>query len=328
LYEPSVTTSSGEDLASLGEFGLIASICALLPQGSDVLVGPGDDAAVVKVSDAYVVATTDMAVENVHFRRDWSTASQIGQKIAAANLADILSMGARPTALLIALGAPPDLATNWVLELAVGIRDEAAKVGASVVGGDTVRSEKIVISVTALGSLDGRKPILRSGAQLGDLVVLAGTSGLSAAGLALLKSEDAESHEDLRLAHRSPKVEYELALALALAGVHSMCDVSDGLLADLGHIAGASEVKCRIDPSKLNLAHLLDAGGSLGVDPLFWALTGGEDHAFVATIAPDSALPEGVHIIGEVIAGSGVEVVGLDVSRWQTGHEHFRTSVR
>jgi thiamine-monophosphate kinase len=328
LYEPSVTTPPEEDLSSLGEFGLIARICALFPQGPDVLVGPGDDAAVVKVSDGYVVATTDMAVENVHFRRDWSTASQIGQKVAAANLADVLSMGARPTALLIALGAPPELTTNWALELAVGIRDEAAKVGASVVGGDTVRSEKVVISVTALGSLDGRKSILRSGAQLGDLVVLVGTTGLSAAGLALLNSDDSQSHEDLRKAHRTPKVEYELALALSLAGAHAMCDVSDGLLADLGHIADASEVKCRIDPSKLNLAHLLDAGAGLGVDPLIWALTGGEDHAFVATIAPDSSLPEGVHIIGEVIAGSGVEVVGIDVSRWQSGHDHFRASDR
>jgi thiamine-monophosphate kinase len=319
-----VTTPSAGDLASLGEFGLIAEIRNLLPQSSDVLIGPGDDAAIVKALDGYVVATTDMAVEGVHFRRDWSTAKQVGQKVAAANLADIVSMGARPTALLVALGAPADLPVEWALDLAIGLRDEAAKVGASVVGGDVVRSEKIVVSVTALGSLDGRSAVLRSGAQIGDLVVLVGTTGLSAAGLALLSSSDVDSHEELRQAHRIPQVEYELAQELAIKGAHAMCDVSDGLLADLGHIAESSKVKCRIDPSTLSLSHLLDAGARLGIDPLVWALTGGEDHAFVATIAPDDTLPDGVHVIGDVVAGVGVEVIGVDVSPWLAGHDHFK----
>jgi thiamine-monophosphate kinase len=328
LYGASVTTPSAENLGSLGEFGLIDKIRALLPQGPDVVLGPGDDAAIVKALDGYVVATTDMAIEGIHFRRDWSTARQIGQKIAAANLADLVCKGARPTALLVAFGAPPDLPTSWALELTVGLRDEAARVGASIVGGDTARSEKIVISVAALGSLDGRSAVLRSGAQVGDLVVLVGTTGLSAAGLALLNSADAESHEDLRRAHRTPHVEYEAGLALAMSGAHSMCDVSDGLLADLGHIAESSGVKARIDPSKLNLSHLLDAGTRLGIDPLVWSLTGGEDHAFVATISPSATLPDGVRVIGEVVAGAGVEVIGIDVSHLVAGHDHFRSTDR
>ncbi len=329
-----VTIPGDEDLGSLGEFGLIAQIRELLPQGEDVLIGPGDDAAIVKVFDGYVVATTDMAVEGIHFRRDWSSAKQVGQKIAAANLADLVSMGARPTALLVALGAPPELPAAWALELAVGLRDEAATLGASVVGGDTVKSEKIVISVTALGSLDGRAPVLRSGAQLGDLVVLVGVTGLSAAGLALLNSPEIGTYEELRDAHRTPSVEYQTALALALRGAHAMCDVSDGLLADLGHIADASGVKCRIDPSKLDVSQIVGAATALDVDPLRWALTGGEDHAFVATIAADdateliAALPSGVRIIGEVVQGAGVEVVDLDVFSWLAGHDHFRGTDR
>lgn len=319
-----MTIPESGNLESLGEFGLIDRISELLPQGEDVLVGPGDDAAIVKAVDGYVVATTDMAVEGVHFRRDWSSARDVGQKIAAANLADIVSMGARPTALLVALGAPPELAVSWALELALGLRDEAAKVGASIVGGDTVRSEKIVISVTALGSLDGRSAVLRSGAQVGDLVVLVGVTGLSAAGLALLNSPVVDGYEELRAAHRTPRVEYEVALALAKSGAHAMCDVSDGLLADLGHIAEASGVKCRVNPNSLDLSKLSDAAVTFGVDPLRWALTGGEDHAFVATVARDADLPVGVRVIGDVATGDGVEVIGLDVSDWIAGHDHFR----
>ena len=329
-----VTIPGEEDLGSLGEFGLIARIRELLPQGEEVLIGPGDDAAIVKAADGFVVASTDMAVEGIHFRRDWSSAKQVGQKIAAANLADIVSMGARPTALLVALGAPAELSASWALEFAVGLRDEAATLGASVVGGDTVKSENIVVSVTALGSLDGRAPVLRSGAQIGDLVVLIGVTGLSAAGLALLNSTEIIGYEELRNAHRAPRVEYEAAQALALRGAHAMCDVSDGLLADLGHIADSSGVKCRIDPSKLDISQLVGAATALNVDPLRWALTGGEDHAFVATIAaPDSTdwinpLPAGVRIIGEVLQGAGVEVVDLDVLSWLAGHDHFRSTDR
>lgn len=323
-----MTIPEDGDLGSLGEFGLIARIRTLLPQGEDVLLGPGDDAAIVRTPDGYVVATTDMAVEEIHFRRDWSSAKEVGQKIAAANLADVVSMGARPTALLVALGGPPELSASWVLELAVGLRDEAARVGASVVGGDTVRSEKIVISVTALGSLDGRSAVLRSGAQIGDLVVLVGVTGLSAAGLALFNSSETGTHEELRTAHRTPNVEYEIALALAISGAHAMCDVSDGLLADLGHICEASRVKCRIDPSKLDVSQFLMVAATLGIDPLLWALTGGEDHAFVATISPSVPLPTGVRVIGEVVAGTGVEVIDLDVRTWLAGHDHFRSSDR
>ncbi|OIQ81499.1 thiamine-monophosphate kinase [mine drainage metagenome] len=328
-------TIPGEgQINSVGEFGLIAEITALLPQGENVLIGPGDDAAVVTAPDGYVVATTDMAVEGIHFRRDWSSAAQIGQKISAANLADVVSMGARPTAMLVAFAAPRSLPVQWAMDVTIGIRDEAAKMGASIVGGDLASNEKIVISITALGSLDGRQPVLRSGAKVGDRVVLVGTTGLSAAGLALLNpsevidSIDADNFEELRAAHRTPKVEYELALAFAKCGAHSMCDVSDGLLADLGHVAQSSGVRCRIDPRKLDVSKLTDAALKLGVDPLMWALTGGEDHAFVGTIAADVELPDGLRVIGDVVAGSGVEVSGLDVSKWQAGHDHFQSTGR
>ena len=275
----------------VGEFGLIARVIDRLAQSPSVLLGPGDDAAVVAAPDGRVVASTDVLVEGVHFRREWSSGYDVGRKAAAANLADIAAMGARGTALLVGLAAPADLPVAWSLELADGLRDEAALVGASVVGGDVVRSDTLVVSVTALGDLDGREPVTRSGAQAGDLVVLAGELGQSAAGLDLLAAGTREGA--LVDAHRRPTPPYEMGPVLALAGATAMCDVSDGLVADLGHIARASGV--RID---------LDAA-----DERF--LTGGEDHALVATMPPDAPLPAGVRVIGRVTAGDpGVTVAG------------------
>src|SRR5919107_2398420 len=143
----------GESLGEVGEFGLIARVTAHLASGPGTLTGPGDDAAVVAAPDGRVVATTDVLVEGVHFRLDLSSAYDVGRKAAAANLADVAAMGGTATALLVGLAAPRDVPVSWVEELADGLRDEAAVVGAVVVGGDTVSSDQVVVSVTALGDL-------------------------------------------------------------------------------------------------------------------------------------------------------------------------------
>ncbi len=287
-----------------GEFGLIAALTARLPQSDAVLLGPGDDAAVLAFPQGRVVATTDVLVEGVHFRRDWSTAYDVGRKAAAASLADVAAMGGTATALLVGLAAPGDLPLAWALELADGLRDEAALVGASVVGGDTVSCDLVVVSVTALGTVDRWVP--RSGAQPGDQVVLAGRTGLSAAGLSLL--QQGISTGPLVEAHRRPTPPYALGPVLAAAGASAMCDVSDGLVADLGHIAVASNVAI-----ELHSAALRDPDVTLE-----HVLTGGEDHALVATLTGE--VPEGCRVIGTVRAGSGVTVDGLVVSG---GWDHF-----
>jgi thiamine-monophosphate kinase len=285
----------------VGEFGLIARVIDRLAGSPAVLLGPGDDAAVVATPDGRVVATTDVLVDGVHFRRDWSSAYDVGRKAAAANLADVAAMGARGTALLVGLAAPGDLSLQWSLELTDGLRDEAAVVGAAVVGGDVVRSDTLVISVTALGDLEGRPPVTRSGARPGDVVVLAGELGRSAAGLELL-SAGMDSGE-LVDAHRRPTPPYDMGPRLALAGATSMCDVSDGLVADLGHVARASGVRIDLDPA----------------DELF--LTGGEDHALVATLPPDVAVPPGCRVIGRVLEGEAV--VTVDGEPAGGGWDHF-----
>jgi thiamine-monophosphate kinase len=309
-------------VADLGEFGLIARVAAQLPQGPRTLLGPGDDAAVVATPDRRVVVSTDLLVEGRHFRRDWSGGYDIGRKAAAANLADIAAMGAVPTSLLVGLACPPDLPVEWADDLTRGLRDECDVVGASVVGGDVSRSDAIVLGVTALGDLEGRPPCTRSGAGAGDVVAVAGRLGWSAAGHAVL-SRGFRSPRVLVDAHRRPDPPYEAGPVAARLGATAMCDVSDGLLADLGHIAAASGVAIDVHAAAVAVGKSMsDAAQALGLDPLAWVLTGGEDHALVATFPAAVALPGEWTAIGSVRAGSGVTVDGA-VFAGAPGHDHF-----
>jgi len=294
----------------LGEFGLIDRIAARLGTSAAVLLGPGDDAAVVTAPDGRVVATTDVLVEGVHFRRDWSSAYDVGVKAAAASLADVAAMGGTATALLVGLAAPGDLPVEWALQLADGLRDESARVGAVVVGGDTVSSEAVVVSVTALGDLGGRVPVTRAGAQPGDVVVLSGQLGRSAAGLRALQQGEREG--PLVDAHRRPSPPYSDGPRLADAGATAMCDVSDGLLQDLGHLAAAGAVRIVVDSA------LLPRQDGVTLDD---ALTGGEDHALAACLPAGAAVPDGLTLIGRVEAGSGIAVLGHETT--SGGWEHF-----
>ncbi|MDX6275131.1 MAG: thiamine-monophosphate kinase [Frankiales bacterium] len=301
-------------VSDAGEFGLIARVTSRLPQGAQVIVGPGDDAAVVAAPDHRVVISTDLLVEGRHFRRDWSSATDIGHKAAAQSLADIAAMGATATAIVVGLAAPDDLPLEWADELTDGLRAECDRTGASVVGGDVVAAPLVLISVTALGDLTGQAPVLRSGAQPGDVVVCTGGLGASTAGLRALQSGDA-GNPHVR-AHLRPRPPYSLGPALARAGATSMVDTSDGLLADLGHVATASGVGIELE---LALVRTAAADGVEDAD----ALTGGEDHALVATLPALASVPRGCSVIGRVVVGSGVRVDGAEWSG-AAGWEHYR----
>ncbi|MCP2339750.1 thiamine-phosphate kinase [Actinomadura rupiterrae] len=317
-----------ESIGDLGEFGLIRKATGrdLTP---DVLLGPGDDAAVVAAPDGRVVATTDVLVEGRHFRLDWSSAYDIGRKAAAQNLADVVAMGARPTALLVGFGAPSGTSAEWALRLNDGIADEAALAGTSIAGGDTVGSPTVTIAVTALGDLGGAPPITRSGARPGDLVAVRGRLGWAASGLYLLEN-GLDGPDDFLDAHRRPQPPYAAGEEARSHGVTAMLDVSDGLLQDLGHIADLSGVAIDISASAVPLPPSLEAT-SQGEpapdavpmpDPLHLALTGGEDHAFAATFPAGTALPATWTVIGRVGEGFGVTVDGRvpGVRGW----DHFR----
>jgi thiamine-monophosphate kinase len=326
----------------VGEFGVIDRVVAAAGSAAAAEVGPGDDAAVVRAPDGRVVATTDVLVEGRHFRRDWSSPEDIGHKAAAANLADVAAMGARATALLVGVACPPDTPTTWLEGVAAGLAAECAPLGAAVVGGDTVASppgsEAVVLSVTALGDLGGRAPVLRSGARPGDVVALAGRLGWAACGLAVLR-RGFTSPSAAVAAHRRPLPPYAAGPQAAGAGATAMCDVSDGLLADAGHIATASAADLDLDRTALVRACLEPAGplqqvaAALGGDPLAWVLTGGEDHALLATFPAGADLPDGWTVIGSVraarhdpqvfVSGVPAAVAAHAVGAERTGHVHF-----
>ncbi|MUL42198.1 thiamine-phosphate kinase [Streptomonospora sp. PA3] len=345
-------------IGELGEFGLIERVTARFPGTGDVILGPGDDAAIVNAPDRRVVATTDLLVETRHFRREWSSAEDVGHKAAAQNLADIAAMGARPTALLVGLAAPPELPVEWADGLAEGVRAECALAGAAVVGGDTVAADAITVAITALGDLAGRPALRRDGALPGDVIAVAGNLGLSSAGFALLEAgvrgaEDAPRARAARSEpadreggapqepgwlpcvheHRRPRPPYAEGPEAVRLGARAMLDVSDGLVQDLGHIARASKAAIDVDstalvpdPALREAVALLEELGRAGRGAVERMLFGGEDHALAAAFPPGAALPPQWRPIGTVAAaGAAGPRVTVDGAPAQPrGWDHFR----
>jgi thiamine-monophosphate kinase len=309
----------------VGEFGLVDRLTARFAASTAVapVLGPGDDAAVLAVPDGRVVATTDLLVDGRHFRRDWSTAEDVGHKAAAQNLADLAAMGAVPTGLLLGLAVPPDTPVAWLEGLADGMRAECDPLGARVLGGDVVRADVLVLAVTALGDLRGRAPVTRAGAKPGDMVAYTGRLGWAAAGLAVL-GRGFRSPVSVVAAHRRPEPPYEQGPRAAELGATAMVDVSDGLVADLQHVAVASGVGIELDTSRLEVpAKLRDVGKALGVEPMDWMLAGGDDHALAATFPGGSPPPAPWTVIGRVARGRGVVVDGSAYDA-PAGWDHFR----
>lgn len=315
---------AGRTIAELGEDAVLARILPRLRAGASALLGAGDDAAVVAAADGRFVVTTDLMVHGPDFRLAWSTPFELGWKAAATNLTDVAAMGARPTALTVAIAAPPSLAVEVLEGIADGLREGLAELapGAGVVGGDLSASAVLTIAVTAFGDLEGRPPVLRSGARIGDAVAHAGARGDAARGLALLFDEgrDASGEPDAGLAEllraRHPRlVAAQLAprppvgagVVAAIAGATAMLDVSDGLARDARRIAAASGVGLDFDSASL--------GGDVRV-----ALAGGEDHGLLATFPSDAAVPAPFEVIGRVVDrpgrllldGEPIEALGWD----------------
>ncbi|MDP3890529.1 thiamine-phosphate kinase [Nocardioides sp.] len=318
-FAPDATVSDA------GEFGLIRAFEEIFDQGEHVLVGPGDDAAVLRVRTGHVVVSTDLMVENRHFRRDWASATDVGHRAAAQNLSDINAMGGRAHSMTIGLAAPEDLPVAWALDFARGFAAEAALVGASVVGGDLTRSDEIVIAVTVLGTCT-TAPVVRSGAAPGEVLALVGRQGWAAGGLAVL-GRGFRSPRVLVEAYRRPEPPYDAGAAAAEAGATSMIDVSDGLLADAGHLAAGSGVSIDVVTQGFTIAEPLEAvGAALGSDPLSFILSGGDDHALLATFPDTGSVPPGWMVVGSVgEVGAEGPVVTVDGAAYDgpTGWTHF-----
>ena len=316
---------AGRTLGETGEFTLLRELLHDLPTSPAVSVGPGDDGAVFLVSGSAVVSA-DLLVEGVHFRRDWSEPADIGRKAIAVNASDLEAMGARPVSVVLGFSAPGDLPVQWVRDFLGGLVGEAGRAGLTLVGGDTTRSRDITIAITVIGETDGRPPVLRSGARPGQVVAFAGRLGWAGAGLTTLQ-RGFRSPRAAVAAQRTPEVPYGQGRIAAEAGASAMIDVSDGLRADLGHIAAASGVVIDIDSSLVPVDEPLRVvGQATGTDPLTFALTGGEDQALAATF-DEGSVPEGWTVIGRVLdlSGRGEPIVLVDgeAPEGSGGWEHF-----
>lgn len=287
-------------------------VIALLAQvfasnNSNLEVGIGDDAAVIRTSERTVI-TTDMAVEGVHFRLEWSSAFEIGRKITAANLADVFSMGAKPTFLVVAVSLTGNEDLDWIENLAKGIAFEANLVGAAVVGGDLTKGAGVTIAITALGEVI--EPILRSGAQVGDQIYISNLPGWSSAGLAILEKGlpiESEIAKRAVAAFRAPTLNYDYVGNLT--DVNSMSDVSDSVMTQAAQMAAASSVQFNLDfnlfQASADFEELRKLSEELNISVADLILGGGEDHVFMATGADLPGL-----LIGSVSAGSGLNVLG------------------
>ena len=314
-------------LSDLGEFGLIGEIAGLVAvtaPGDDVLVGPGDDAAVLRVRKGHVVVSTDVLVEGRHFRRDWAEAADVGHRAAAQNIADINAMGGRAQWLTVGLAAPGDLPAAWALDFTRGFAEECALVGAGLVGGDVSQADQVVVSVTVIGAC-AVAPVLRSGATPGDVLAIHGRQGWAAGGLAVL-GRGFRSPRVLVEAYRRPEPPYDAGPAAAEAGATSMIDISDGLLAEARHLAEASGVSIDVTTSSFEVPEpLLAVGAAIGADPLQFILGGGDDHALLATFPGGTVLPAGWTQVGTVGEAGEAPAVTVDGASYDgpTGWSHF-----
>lgn len=323
-------------LNTVGEFGLIEMIKKdSINDPVGIEIGIGDDAAAFWPADRRLqLLTADMLVESVHFDLAWISPRQLGYKSLAVNISDIAAMGGTPRHAAVSIALPQTSSVAFVMELYDGMKAIGREFGVNIIGGDTVSSpDKLVINVTLTGDVAADRMIRRSGAKPGDLVLVTGCLGDSAAGLELLQHKVGGS-ETLVRAHLTPKPQIAAGQAAAALGATAMDDISDGISSEANEIAAASQKGMRIYAADIPLSEdLLQYAASVGRDPLEYALFGGEDYQLLITMPPAAARnfccsqPGGAKIIGEVIERPGVSLIKSDGSISQLlpqGFNHFR----
>lgn len=316
---PDHTHPADVTVGDLGERALISlfTSAATTATSGDIVVGSGDDAAVFDAGGPTVIST-DTAVQDRHFRFDWSTPRQIGERAVIQSAADIAAMGARTVGVVVSIACPVSTPATTVTEINDGILAATHRLGGRVLGGDLVAADQVVLTVTSVGALDGLTPVALTGAQPGDVLAVSGPLGSAAAGLAVLLAADNRDadecdgddsersnrllaqHAEVVDAHRLPNPDLSAGVAAARAGAHAMTDVSDGLVEELETLATASNVALAVDVSRVpRTEETTRAATELGESDDVWALTGGEDHQLLAAFAA-SDVPSGWVVIGDV----------------------------
>jgi thiamine-monophosphate kinase len=313
--------SEEQTLGEIGESAALARIIPLLPAASSIVLGPGDDSAILNTPDSRVVISSDMMIEGPDFRWDWSSPEQVGWKAIASNAADIAAMGATPTAFQISVAAPESTRIGVLLGIARGASNAigALAPAAGVSGGDLSWAPVVTLSVTVLGDLEGRSPVRRTGAKPGEVLALAGELGLSHRGLVALQAAngDREAIAALRASdgavahHLAPHPPIHRGVAASDAGATAIMDVSDGLWMDATRMATSSGVIIELAPD-----YPWDEA----------SLMGGEDHGLLATFPPGATLPEGFVVIGAIrdaVAEPGVRLEGFKPGSKPGGWDPF-----
>ncbi|GAB4329304.1 MAG: thiamine-phosphate kinase [Candidatus Zixiibacteriota bacterium] len=280
-------------VSEIGEFNLIERIRAICgtDRSPDTILGIGDDAAVIRLAeDRALVATCDIQVEDVHFRWESITPSQLGRRSMAVNLSDIASMGATPAYALTSLAIPPSLPVTRFDKIFSGMHDELEEYGAFLIGGNLAgTAEKLVIDVFMWGMIDPARLLTRSGAQEGDAIFVTGALGSASAGLDVLARYGpscSDEYVDVVRAHLEPRPRVREGVAIAQSGLAtSMIDVSDGLAADIGHICDSSGVGVEIDEFQIPFdAVLFKIARTAEKDLREYTLYGGEDYELLFTV--------------------------------------------
>jgi len=332
---------AGSNRSGFSEDELLASIRKVLSgEGPGVVVGPGDDAAVLERGPGHSVATADMLVEGVHFDRGLTSARDLGYKAIVVNVSDVAAMGGSPRHALVSLGISRDVAPSWVIELFGGMRAACDEYALALVGGDLSGAPQVVLSVTVVGEVSEGHAVLRSGARPGDRIVVTGTLGGSAGGLLLARSGHPAATQpwgrELLEAHFRPAARVGEAATLAQAGATAMMDISDGLLLDLSRLCAESAAGARIDLSRVPVARqLAELSRVTQADPLELALSGGEDYELLATIGPGAVGDAAAKVdkrygvplsdIGEIVEHGfvAVDAAGRERPIEPRGWDHF-----
>ena len=310
-----------------GEFGLIDRI-SKKPKDKNVLVGIGDDAAVVKVKDGLQVLTTDCLVEGDHFRREWFTPMQIGMKAIEINVSDIAAMGALPKYVLVSLALPRDLDIEFVEELYKGMWKVCDKYNIEIIGGNMTHCETIVISITMTGEVDKKNLSLRSGAKPGDFIFVSGHLGNGRAGLRMFQ-ENMDGFEAVRTSYLKPKAQLKSALKVA-PYINAMEDISDGLTSEIKHICDESKCGAIIYKDKIPISdEVRGVANKLGEDEYDYALFGGEDFELIYTVSNDKLNKVNGFLVGEIIKNKEIRLSfkGTEKAIIEEGYDHFSSKI-
>lgn len=308
-------------LSDIGEFGLIEKISKKFESDDKIYKGIGDDCAVLENQGEYTLMTTDMLVEGDHFNLDWQTPWQIGWKSIIVNISDIAAMGGLPKWGLVSIAFSSDVKVEFAENIFDGMAEASKKHGMAIIGGDTTHGDLLTINVAVIGKVEKENLCMRSDAEIGDVICVSGDLGKSWAGLELLRAGK-RGYTDYYL---QPSCRLQTARKIA-PHVNAMIDVSDGLSSEVRHICDESEVGAEVEKEKVPISDKTrKTGKKLGIDPLKWALHGGEDFELVFTI-PTERLPlieeENPIVVGKIIE-EGMYLINGQKKELGEGYDHF-----